>query len=395
MKKTIKETNIAIYLGANLAFLALFSATGCASSAFRLEDEKINYKSASKGTSLDVPPDLSQLSQDKRYTIPKADGLNSGEIANSVSVNNPSNTASQSTGNVHIERSGDIRWLVTTQSPEQVWPILRDFWTGNGFELVKDDAVLGIMETDWAENRAKIEQDFIRSALGGLLDALYSTGERDKFRIRIEPMKLQTGKQNSVETMGTEIYLSHKGMVEETQNNKTDGAVKGSIQTVWTNRPTDHQLEAEFLRRLMLKLGATKEQAKQEATQAGRSSIQKLDKLQSIDGKIILQLEQDFDRTWRRVGLALDRTGFTVEDRNRAQGVYFVRYAPESIAPKEPSLFGRLLGEKPVTNILKYRITVQKATDLASHVSVLNENGTSPTDAVVKGMLKVLSDEIN
>jgi outer membrane protein assembly factor BamC len=53
--------------------------------------------------------------------------------------------------------------------------------------------------------------------------------------------------------------------------------------------------------------------------------------LERDGGGSVLRLQEQFSRAWRRTGLALDRVGFTVEDRDRSRGLYFVRYVdPES-----------------------------------------------------------------
>src|SRR5262249_22269065 len=160
--------------------------------------------------------------------------------------------------------------------------------------------------------RAKIPQDFVREFLGKILEQLYSTAERDKFRTRLERR----------EEGGTEIFISHRGMIEQVRDLGARGAADGP-GGVWTPRPPDPELEAEFLRRLMVRLGIGEERAKQQvatsAQQPARAAIQT-----GIGGFEMLEVFEPFDRAWRRVGLALDRVGFTVEDRDRQKGQYFV-----------------------------------------------------------------------
>jgi outer membrane protein assembly factor BamC len=82
--------------------------------------------------------------------------------------------------------------------------VLVDFWPTVGLSVEKSDAATGILETAWAENRAKLPQDIIRRTLGRLLDSVYSTGEMDKYRARVERTPQNT----------SEIFVSHRGMVE-------------------------------------------------------------------------------------------------------------------------------------------------------------------------------------
>ena len=337
-----------------------------------IEEDKIDYKSTSKGNSLEVPPDLVQLSRDNRYLIPggaTASGFEAGQANKPVTP-----TAAQAIGDVQIERAGNQRWLVVGRAPEKVWPLLRDFWTDNGFLLTTDEQNIGIMETDWAENRAKLPQDFIRASLGKLIDSLYSTGERDKFRTRIEA----NGKG------GTEIYISHRGMIEKLQGAQSTGT------TIWTARPADPELEAEFLRRLMVKLGVSQEQSKKQIVSA---PVKLTSKVSTLNGQPVVQIDEGFDRAWRRVGLALDRTGFTVEDRDRAQGVYFVRYVAPNPDKKEPGFFAKLFTPESAIPLLKYRVTV-KSTANETVVSVLNATGGPAAEKDAQNIVKILADDL-
>ena len=238
MKSILKVTT----LGAALAL------AGCSA----LESDKVDYRSTSKGPSLVVPPDLTQLSKDTRYTIVDG-GVSASGIKTGPSVSGKSPVAAPSLGDVRIERAGNQRWLVVKRPAEGLWEPVKDFWQENGFLLAMDQSNLGIMETDWAENRAKLPQDFIRNSLGKILDSLYSTAERDKFRTRLE-----TNANGE-----TEIYISHRGVIEVYTAERSEN-------TVWQPRPADPELEAEFLRRLMVQLGSSPEQAK--ASVAGTSA---------------------------------------------------------------------------------------------------------------------------
>lgn len=337
-----------------------------------LDSDKIDYKSAGKGPSLDVPPDLTQLSRDTRYAVPGAAVTASSFQLGQASESVP--TAVTSLGDVRIERAGTQRWLVINRPADKLWDPVRDFWQENGFLLAMDQANLGIMETDWAENRAKIPQDFIRNTLGKVLDSLYSTGERDKFRTRLE--------RNA--TGGTEIFISHRGMIEVYSSTQKD-------TTVWQPRAADPELEAEFLRRLMVKLGVTQEQSK--ALMAAGAS-KNSSRVTAVNGQPVVQIDDGFDRAWRRVGLSLDRTGFTVEDRDRSKGLYFVRYVEPVADKSEPGFLGKLFGpSKTNAAPLKYRIAIVSQGE-STTVSVLNAAGTPETSANAQRIVKVIADDL-
>lgn len=375
-------------LAAAIAALAL---AGCTWSSDMFEGKKIDYKSAGSLPPLEVPPDLTAPSRDNRYVVPEtgksAATLSGYQAERSQQRGTPvasSATVLPAVEKMRIERSGDQRWLVVSESPDKIWPLVKDFWQENGFLISMDVPEAGVMETDWAENRAKIPQDVIRATLGKLLDSVYSTAERDKFRTRME--RAPDG--------STEIYISHRGMVELYTSEYRDN-------TRWQPRPVDPGLEAEFLRRLMVRLGAQEEKAKEVAAASGavpgqqaRAAIKK-----GLDGTEQLEVLEPFDRTWRRVGLALDRVGFTVEDRDRQKGQYFVRYAdPEADMNKKknPGWIDKLAfwrSEDPKVKAEMYRVQV-KAASASSEVQVLNKDGAPENSQTSHRILTLLHEQL-
>jgi outer membrane protein assembly factor BamC len=353
--------------------LTLLSCALALSACSVLQSDKIDYKSTARASTLDIPPDLTQLSRESRYVVPGTAVSASSFMVGQADKSIP--TAVNSVGDVRIERSGNQRWLVVKRPADKLWEPVHDFWQENGFLLVLEQANLGIMETDWAENRAKIPQDFIRNALGKLLDSLYSTGERDKFRTRLE--------RNA--EGGTDIFISHRGMIEVYNSSQKDS-------TVWQPRPVDPELEAEFLRRLMVKLGVTQEQSK---ILLAAGAVQTSSRVATVNGQPVVQIDNGFDRAWRRVGLSLDRTGFTVEDRDRGQGTYFVRYvAPNADKAEQPGFFARMFSSKPKDAApLKYRITLRSEGETTT-VSVLDANGAPESSENAQRIVKVLADDL-
>ncbi len=366
---TIQSTQIARHIA--LAGLAIAIA-GCSV----LEGDKIDYKSAGKAPSLEVPPDLTQPSRDTRYGVPgggavTASGYQSGrEQAAQATVP----TAARSIGDLRIERDGSQRWLVVDRPADKLWEPIRDFWQESGFLLAIDQRNLGIMETDWAENRAKIPQDFLRRTIGKVFDSAYSSSERDKFRTRLE----RTGEGK------TEIFVSHRGMEEVYTSSAKD-------RTVWQPRPPNPELEAEFLRRLMIKLGASEESSKTliASPQVAPPSA----RVANVEGTPAVIVDEGFDRAWRRVGLALDRTGFTVEDRDRTKGLYFVRYVEPNPDRKEPGFFSKIFGSGPAAPPLKYQIAV-KGEGNASTVTVLGTDGVPQRSSNAQRIVKVIADDL-
>lgn len=373
----------------------VLSLAGCSTIDSLFSTDKVDYKAASRQTQgLDVPPDLTQLAKDNRAQVQggsiTASALSAAKPANGTNAQSlvAGSVATNTLGDVRLERSGTDRWLHTSATPEQLWPQIRSFWQERGLEVVKEQPEVGTMETNWGENRAKLPQDFIRSTIGKVFDGLYSTGERDMYRTRVERS-----------ATGTDIFISHRGMQEVYTS-------QGRDSTAWQVRPTDTYLEAEMLSRLMLKLGGKEDAAKTVVAEAGKPAQAATPSTLKVGGDSqaparralsevpeSLVVNDGFDRAWRRVGLSLDRHGFTIEDRDRAAGLFFLRYAdPEKAGQDEPNFFQRLFGAKGSTPV-RYRVSV-KTEGVKSTVRILDDRGQAIADDNAKRILSLLMDDL-
>lgn len=372
-----------------VAALAVLLA-GCGGSLF--ESQRIDYKSAAnKLPSLEVPPDLTAPSRDSRYKVPDINPTGtatystySSERAGAPRVESTDVLPKIAASKVRMERAGSERWLVVPEPPEKLWPVVKQFWQELGFLIKVEIPQAGIMETDWAEDRAKIPQDFIRRALGKVFDNLYTTAQRDKFRTRLE-----RGKEPGT----TEVYISHRGVEEVYTNDRQD-------YTVWQARAPDPELEAEFLRRLMVRLGVDEPQAVAKLAAPAQPDRARI--VRSSDGTTSLTVDETFDRAWRRVGLALDRVGFTVEDRDRSKGLFFVRYIdPEKDAQdggkRDQSFLSKLMFWKSSNSdprsAEQYRVQVNDKKD-SSQVEVLNKDGQPDKSDTARKILSLLHQQL-
>ncbi|WP_371865401.1 outer membrane protein assembly factor BamC [Duganella aquatilis] len=375
----------------------LTSLSGCGMLGSVLGNDKVDYKSAKKASTLDVPPDLTQLQKDNRYSLPDsnngvatASGYNASKAAQSGAANpgaaiipgQPAagTVAQMSLSDIKVERDGNQRWLVIKQTPEQLWPQLKQFWEDSGFTLSEELPASGIMETEWNENRAKIPQDFIRNTIGKVFDSVYSSGERDKFRTRIE--RRADG--------SSEIYISHRGVQEIATGSEKE-------TTKWMPRPNDPGLEAEFLSRLMNKLGNGGEQLASAKTAVEGAIVQPQHaSLVGAGADRAVQVDEGFDRAWRRVGLALDRAGFTVEDRDRTQGIYFVRYINDTAETKGffSKLFSWGSSDEADKEAQRYRISVKANEGNTSIVKVLSNAGQPETSPVGEKIITLLHEQL-
>jgi outer membrane protein assembly factor BamC len=346
---------------------------------------RIEYKTATKLPPLDVPPDLTAPAREGRYQVPDArdattlSGYEAGRAQQAREGQRGPQTLLPALDGVRVERNGDQRWLVVDMPPEKLWPVMRSFWQENGLLIALEIPEAGVLETEWAENRASIKDSWLRGKIGSIFEPLAATGTRDKYRVRLE--RAPNG--------GTEVYLSHRGLEEVHVD-------ADHTRTAWQPRPSDPGLEIEFLRRLMVRLGAPAEEAARRIAAAPtggeRATLKK-----GLDGAQLLEIFEPFDRAWRRVGLALDRVGFTVEDRDRQKGVYFVRYAdPLAGVKKEEGLLGKLAfwrDDKPQIKAEQYRVAVTSA-DEASRVQVLDRNGATESSPTASRILALLHEQL-
>jgi outer membrane protein assembly factor BamC len=375
------------FLSSFVVITAVALMAGCGSTSL-LEGKKIDYKSAGKLPPLEIPPDLTSPTADNRFAVPDVSPQGSATLSvyNKERAGQPQTATATSNllpsqDKARVERAGSQRWLVVNAAPEQVWPLVKEFWQENGFLIKLEVPESGVMETDWAENRAKIPQDAIRSVLSKVVDGLYSTAERDKFRTRLE---------RGAEQGTAEIYISHRGMYEVIEGGD------GGNRTVWQPRPADPELEADMLRRLMVRFGV--EEARSQSVMVADGKRERARVTRTQEGAGSLTLNDTFDRAWRRVGLALDRVGFTVEDRDRSKGLYFVRYVdPDVDGKKEEGFMSKLAfwkGDgKNKDKLDQYRILVMATSD-GSAVNILNKDGAAENSETAARILNLLFEQL-
>ncbi len=360
---------------------ALVAATagGCTMFDTVSEKRKIDYQTSRRLPPLEVPPDLTGLpaSKDAPVAAPgtRTTATYSDYASDRKTTEQAAGVLAEAPG-IRLEREGSNRWLVVKAEPDALWPKVRQFVQTNGLLIARESAQAGVIETDWAENRAKVGTG-VQRVLSKYLSSLYSTGTRDRFRIRME-----RGKEPGT----TEVYLSHQGMEEVVAS----GSGSDHIATMWQGRPSDPALETEMLRLLMAHLGAKDPQVADAAVEAQPERAQ----LARRDDRLFLNVQDDLDRAWRRVGLSLDRSGFTVEDRDRSKGIYYVRYIdPETEGGKKPGFFARLFGAKESPKKEEYQVHLTTA-EGGTQVEVLGKDGSPDRSKTGERILSLLHEQL-
>ncbi len=366
-------------IGHRAALLAAIClAAGCStiSDPFRDTGSRIDYKRAKSQESLEVPPDLTAPTAQGDLVVPELGEALASEYSDQASRRSNAEVLPE-LENIRIQRDNEQRWISIDAPVDTLWPRVRDFWSQLGFELKLDEPKIGIMETNWAENRADIPEDFIRGIISKVLPNAYSASTRDKYRVRLE----------RVEGNHTEIYISHYGMEQVTA---------GETDVRWQPRPSDPELVNEMLNRMVLFLGAKEDQAQAMQQQADKKAESRRAQLQS--GGQELMVKEGFARSWRRVGLALDKLGFIVEDRNRAAGIYYVRHAKQlSDSTQSKGWFSSLFSsssDETGTLDKRYQVHLVTEGEEATRVTVQGGEGEAVPAEEVKALLERLHSEL-
>ena len=342
-----------------------------------LEDYSIEYKKSKQVDTLELPPDLSSSRIEDSMIVPGGGSATYSDVAGQHNVVSRQSGVLPVQENIQVVRDGDSRWLVVNAPAEQVWGKVREFWMDLGFLLTVENPQIGIMETDWKENRADIPDDFIREFLKTVMESAYTAPTRDSFRVRIEH-----GDQQDK----TEIFISHRGVLEK---------VSGE-STVWETRPAEPELEAEMLRRLMVFMGTEDNKARARLAKSGQGAI-RARLIKDRDGNTLVDYQTGYPRAWRIVGLALDRVGFTVEDRDRSKGIYYVRYSDplKDMKSNDEGILSSLVfwgdDEKPSEE--EYQVTLV-GDEASTQIIVLDKNGKRDKSKTSRRILTLLYEQI-
>jgi outer membrane protein assembly factor BamC len=380
-----------------LAIAAVLMLGGCESSLQNIIEETLpqrdaEYKSSRRLAPLEIPPDLTSTRVGERLAVPSSGEVKFSDLSDGTSSVQTITEVLPQQRDIRVERDGNKRWLVVSAPPEQVWSRLREFWVESGFLIKVEDASIGIIETGWAEKRSDIPKGIIQTLMSKLSTDLYSAGTRDKFRSRLE---------RGDRPGSTEVYVSHRGAREiRTSTNATPDQASTDFGTGdgyrWEPRASDPELEAEMLTRMMTFFGMDQSVA-QKRLVSKRERAPRAHIVRDDEGGVVLALREDFSQAWRRTGLALDRVGFTVEDRDRSRGMYFVRYvdpAKEEIE-KDEGLLSKLTfwGDDDGPKENEYLISIVGGEN-TTRVVVLDKRGKREVSSTATRILGLLHDEL-
>ncbi|OOG23117.1 NlpB/DapX family lipoprotein [Thioalkalivibrio denitrificans] len=345
------------------------------------------HEGAQSGRALEIPPDLLPPELDATYRVPPREDGRVSAVEAERRQQQPSGilgaapapdvtadrVALREIGEMSVRREGSIRWLEVRAAPDELWQGLRSFWRDQGFDLVRDEPAVGVMETDWKESEAGVDIGEFRAALGRVLGTRHDAGYQDKFRVRLE--RDDDGL--------TSVFIAHRG-VEQTVDDPQVGGIR------WAMRPADPNLEAEMLTRLMVFLGRDEDEVRgivDHVADTGPSVRER-----QVDGEPVLEMRGEYTRVWRQVGLSLDRAGLLVDDQDRRNGIFHVTYSPH-VTGSRGGVFARMFRRDPVGGDGRYQIRLVQD-DSWVRITARDREGEPLRTGDARTVLELLRDEI-
>ncbi|MFC5427575.1 outer membrane protein assembly factor BamC [Paraburkholderia denitrificans] len=395
---------------------------GCSSPSAPKIDYRSDIKTKAKESTLAIPPNMLDETSDQR-SLPPVGGETSLSALQRVETAAPPSSADDTrvlpqVAGMHIQRDGTESWLVIdNRKPDEVWPQVRRFWQEQGFLLVVDQRDKGVMETDWNETHQKISDGLIRNTLSWAMGNSYVGAERNKYRTRLETSPAG----------GTYIFISQKGLSEQVGGVNNDS-------TKWAPKPNDPALETEYLKRLMVTLANAKpgvpdvqavaeadakpdakaDKAKSKAdpaaaavaaqnanfaAQNAAASAQQSGSGVSPSGgqytSTELTLGESYDRAWLRVGIALDRASFTVDERDRTKGIYYVRYVdPKDMTSDSQGFWDQVFHGRKEKVAKLYKLNVRAITETQTRVAIVDDAGKIDTSAPAREIMNLVVSQL-
>ena len=303
-----------------------------------------------------------------------------------------------------LQQNGGERWLLAQHGVSEMWPQVRQFFTEYQVPVARESSTLGEIETDWllfeegagnalirrllpaagpTGRRTDQDQRFPDRAADvlpsttdrGLQDTgVRSTGQEQRFRLRIEP---------GVQSGTSEIKVLHMQRSA------------GSTHADWPAASDNANLERALLAELESYLNQSGGLASVALSRPDTAPAQRRSSLgQDGAGNPVLNIHTDFNRAWAAVGQALAAADIHVDDLNRSAGVYYVN--PQQSADEDkPGFFGRLFrrgdGEAATQR------TEVRLTQIANRVQVTVEdsidNSSDSDDA--RALLSRIHENLN
>jgi outer membrane protein assembly factor BamC len=263
------------------------------------------YLDVSLDSNLELPPDLSEIEEESKFELPV--GFSGAESTAKDKV-----PVLARVDSLRLEGSGNLYWLTVEEPLENLYQLVKNFWFSEGYRLMVDEPVIGIMQTEWVlteqgppeEDSAWYENLFAEDNL---------SASQDQYRTRVELD--QAGN-------ASRIYIAHRGTefvyVLETGN---DQQQVDDNDNQWRFRQPEPELEIEMLSRLMIFLGLQKAEVEQQVANAKLFSPRASQHIDSSEKSPFLIVKDPYQIAWNRVYHQLERMNFEIEKSEFKSGL--------------------------------------------------------------------------
>lgn len=231
---------------------------------------------------LEVPPDLAQPDTSKRLIVP---GTNDRVSASNMALKSyvlPTRLDMQ------IYREGSIAWLSVDTDPTALWPALQEFLEKNGFVIIESDPTQGYITTDWRQRKISTASD--NNSFVSLRSQVYIRIERDPNAVSNIFFTIQTVEENS----GNEKLILQDSHFEYRMLNYFKKFLASGREVANPRMPSIEDIKIEL-------------------------------DIKNVAGIPVLAIGQHYSKVWRRIGVALAKSGMDIRSDDRSRGIYTVR----------------------------------------------------------------------
>ena len=308
------------------SFIATLFITGCGTT----DSQAVFTSAAPRETStLATPPGLNSPDLSNNYKMNQSNQLDTNYQLNNIK-------------GMQIQTGGSQRWLVIESSNvNDIWPEISEYVNQIGLTIKYKNKSIGVLQTDWAKRNNKVPQGVsIRGIFDWIgWDSMYSLNSMYMFHITL----WQDG--NNVVVMDTNYQMDeeYEGCQSPGIANTYTYASSEQQRTKWVPRGSNPQLELEFITQFMAFLGTPESQVKtiqKEVKEAPKDAVYQ-------NNSVIVN--DQFDRTWWRTAIALDRVGLGIADKDRSKGQYDVYPLLSSVDNPDPGFLTKWFSDESGT----------------------------------------------
>jgi len=346
------------------------------------KEVKINYFSDKSLTPLEVPPDLTSPSYENAFRIQafvEDIDLNVVNLSNTEKISEINQKILEVPARIEIKSAGTRKWLIVEKEPELVWDLAKQFLREQGFSLKKIDKKLGLIETNYLENKPDIpasSMGFIRSMLASQIDNVsYTLPSVDSYSLRIEPIK--KGKS-------TEVYLSISSMAEVITNSG------GQESTLWQFKERNISLETEMLYKLMIYLGSDSAEAREKILAAQKNSKISINQTIDINGFSKLLINFGIEEAWDNVSWAINNINLEVESKDVKEKSFYINAARSS----DKGFFTKVFGDDAVRKIFRIYLRPKSKSETEVLFLDVSEENETETKQFSSEIMRLISDQL-